>query len=94
MFYKCIVICYINNHLELFFIIYSCTCKHLAKLCLLNTHVDIINEDVIVRLYYICMNLPLHFYVNHYVLNLLIYLTFIGYIIIIKINPKTNNCLH
>ena len=56
---------------------------------IINTHVDIINEDVLVRLYYTCKNQQLHLDVNHYVLNKLIrYLFFIRYIMIIKSNTK------
>ena len=52
-------------------------------------HVDIINEDVLVRLYYTCKKQQLHVDVNHYVLNkLILYLFFIRYIMIIKSNTK------
>ena len=84
MFYQIIVKCYINNHLLLFIplFIYVSTCKHLVNLYSRYTHVDIINEDVLIRYHYTCKKQPLHWYVNHYVLNLLIYLILIGYIII------------
>ena len=91
MFYTIIVIHYTYNQLSLFIhlFIYSCTCLHLVNLYSRNTHVDIINEDVLVRLYNTCNNQQLHLDVNPYVLNkLIIYLFFIQYIMIIKSNPK------
>ena len=91
MYYTFIVIHYTFNQLSLFIhlFIYSCTCLHLVNLYSRITHVDIINEDLLVRLYYTCKKQPFHLDVNHYVLNkLLIYLFFIRYIMIIKSNPK------
>ena len=83
------VICAINSQLILFIplLFYSCTCKRLVNLFSRNMHVDIIDEDILVRHHYTCKNQQFNFYANHHcVCNLLIYVLFTVYIIN-KINP-------
>ena len=87
IFYTFIPICAIKNQLILFFplLFYSCACKRLVNLYSRNTHVDILDEDILFRYHYTCKNQQFHFYVNHhFVWNLLIFFTVY---IIIKINP-------
>ena len=87
IFYTFIPICAIKNQLILFFplLFYSCACKRLVNLYSRNTHIDILDEDILFRYHYTCKNQQFNFYVNlHFVWNVLIFFTVY---IIIKINP-------
>ena len=68
IFYTFIPIYAIKNQLILFFplLFYSCACKRLVNLYSRNTHVDILDEDILFRYHYKCKNQQLHFYVNHH----------------------------
>ena len=83
------VICAINSQLISFIplLFNSCACKRLVNLYSRNRHVDIIDEDILVRHHYTCKNQQFNFYANHHcVCNLLINVLFTVYIII-KFNP-------